>query len=367
MTMFRRVILVCIALALLAGPAVSARGAQSSQYSPYCGVYSLYAAMKLEGKSVEMESLLQPQYVGSFEGSSLAELRDAAIAHGMYAEPMQNLTLSALRELKTPAILHVKASLEAPPPDHWILFVNAGEGDAHIIDGSRGAERIPVAKLAARWNGTALLVSAQPIEMSHFRRSAILELLAWSVGVLALMFCISLVRRYWPSRPTSVQGRAARSVAQCVLLLLGSSAAAWGHHALTSSGYLARPDLVAEVREAHWAAFLPRVTTSQVRTLLERGDAVLVDARLPADFERGHIQGAINVPVTLSLSQIREHMVAIPRERYLVLYCQSETCTFAKTVASRLAAEGYRRQSLFDGGWNEWVEAAQVTSSAGAL
>jgi hypothetical protein len=49
--------------------------AQSAKANaPYCGVHALYAAMRLEGRSIEIRSLLDPTYIGTAEGSSVQEL-----------------------------------------------------------------------------------------------------------------------------------------------------------------------------------------------------------------------------------------------------------------------------------------------------
>jgi NADPH-dependent 2,4-dienoyl-CoA reductase/sulfur reductase-like enzyme/rhodanese-related sulfurtransferase len=50
---------------------------------------------------------------------------------------------------------------------------------------------------------------------------------------------------------------------------------------------------------------------------LGAGDAALVDVREPAEFASGHIEGAINLP----LSEMRERHGELPRERPLQLYC----------------------------------------------
>ncbi len=50
---------------------------------------------------------------------------------------------------------------------------------------------------------------------------------------------------------------------------------------------------------------------------LGEANAALVDVREPEEFARGHIEGAMNLP----LSQLRERYAELPRERPLQLYC----------------------------------------------
>ncbi len=61
-----------------------------------------------------------------------------------------------------------------------------------------------------------------------------------------------------------------------------------------------------------------QVRVSQVRELVESG-AYIVDVREPAEYERSHIKGAVNVP----LSQIRERIGEIPKDKPVYLHCRS--------------------------------------------
>lgn len=46
---------------------------------PYCGIYSLYHALRAVDVPVQFDSLTQERYVGSANGSSASELRQAAL------------------------------------------------------------------------------------------------------------------------------------------------------------------------------------------------------------------------------------------------------------------------------------------------
>ena len=333
--------------------------AQSSP-DPYCGIHSLYAACKLAGKPVAIESLLQPKYLGSYEGSSLAELRQAALDVGLYAEPIQNLPPTSLASLGHSAILHVKASQRSDRYDHWLLCVRIAEDVATVIDGPRELQRISIGELATRWDGIALVVSASPIDMSGVQRHAFTRLARW-VAVLLLLLLSSqligwLVRRRQGSRPRpSVRRRLLKSAAACIALVFVSAAAALAHHGIANSGFLKQPQAVAQIKDAHWADFVHKLSATEARALVGRPDVTFVDARFPGDFAKGHIKGAINVPVNVNDTNLRELLAKVPKEHLVILYCQSEACRFAKDLAPRLAAEGHVRQSLFTGGWREWL------------
>src|SRR5215471_8429906 len=75
----------------------SGHASRESSGGPYCGIYSLYAALRVNGISVPFDSLVQSKYVGSPFGSSLAELRQAAQDCGASARPLEGMTASLLR------------------------------------------------------------------------------------------------------------------------------------------------------------------------------------------------------------------------------------------------------------------------------
>jgi rhodanese-related sulfurtransferase len=338
--------------------APAASRAQESP-NPYCGVYSLYAACKLEGKQITLQSLLQPQYVGSFEGSSLAELHRAALDAGLHAEPVQNLHESLLPSLGTPAILHVKASPRSRTYDHWLLCVRATDGSATVVDPPRQPQQVSLGELATRWDGTALLVSASPIDMSSVQRHALWRLCGWAAILIVLAVGSHLVR--WLARPqvstrsrSSVRWRLLGSAATCAVLALVSGALAVAHHRLAESGFLNQAEAVGRIREAHWADFIQKLSATDARDLVGRPGVVFIDARLPGDYARGHIEGAVNIPANVNDSNLRDLIAVIPRDHHLILYCQSESCRYAKDLAPRLAENGYVRQSLLTGGWRDW-------------
>ncbi|WP_333912880.1 rhodanese-like domain-containing protein [Vibrio coralliirubri] len=52
--------------------------------------------------------------------------------------------------------------------------------------------------------------------------------------------------------------------------------------------------------------------------LIEKG-ALVVDVRTPAEFEQGHLNNAINYP----LSEVATHFTKIDKDQPIVLYCRS--------------------------------------------
>jgi NADPH-dependent 2,4-dienoyl-CoA reductase/sulfur reductase-like enzyme/rhodanese-related sulfurtransferase len=61
-----------------------------------------------------------------------------------------------------------------------------------------------------------------------------------------------------------------------------------------------------------------QVNVDKVRELVEKGE-VIIDVREKAEFENGHIIGAVNIP----LSEIRERIDEIPKDRDVYLHCRT--------------------------------------------
>ena len=72
--------------------------------------------------------------------------------------------------------------------------------------------------------------------------------------------------------------------------------------------------------------------------MIESG-ALIIDVRTPEEFSRGHLENAVNIPVTRIQSQVT---AAVPdKGRPVVVYCQSGRR--AEVAKEELTALGYRK------------------------
>ncbi|MGO4728949.1 rhodanese-like domain-containing protein [Paenibacillus sp. 2KB_22] len=77
---------------------------------------------------------------------------------------------------------------------------------------------------------------------------------------------------------------------------------------------------------------------------------MVVDVREPAEYKRGYIPGAINIP----LSQLKQRLSEIPQNKRVFLYCQSGMRS--KSAAKILSKQGYAQISNLQGGVSAWRE-----------
>lgn len=100
---------------------------------------------------------------------------------------------------------------------------------------------------------------------------------------------------------------------------------------------------------------LPR---SELQRLLKRGDAVLVDVRPAIEFESGHIDGAIAIPI----EDLQERASELPRDKRIVAYCRGAYCLFADEAVALLRKRGFNAVRL-EGGWPEWASEQRPTAT----
>jgi rhodanese-related sulfurtransferase len=311
--------------------------------------------MKLSGREVDFKELLKKEYIGSPRGSSLAELKKAAEDYRIYAVAGGNLTSRAIRKSPYPIILHVKSSGKATGYDHFELFLGVEDNKAKLFDPPAPIRLVPFYELAPRWDGTGLIVSATPIDTGVIFAASRIRFMIYTGTVAVIVMTVRWGRRRFilTADGMSRRGMFGLSVAKAGILAVISLMCGMVYHFANDEGFLAHANATSSVEKAHLANFIPKVDREQVSKLLGTG-TVFVDARLTKDFEGGHLKGAINVPVDCNDMQCRRALSNVAKDADIVLYCQSEGCKFAETVAVRLMAEGFSNLSLFRGGWQEW-------------
>jgi rhodanese-related sulfurtransferase len=106
------------------------------------------------------------------------------------------------------------------------------------------------------------------------------------------------------------------------------------------------------------------VTRDRLKELLAGGGIVLIDARVPGEYEAGHIEGAINIPYEKLPDYYANLTATVPLETTVVCYCQSVTCDDSENLARELKFMGYRNVVLYKGGWDEWSGGGHAGSTS---
>lgn len=77
--------------------------------------------------------------------------------------------------------------------------------------------------------------------------------------------------------------------------------------------------------------------------------AQLIDVREPQEFDRGHIWGARNIPLT----QLKQSINALDTDRPVYLYCQN--VTRSSRAATVLKKHKFEDINVLKGGFKKWT------------
>src|SRR5215204_7031265 len=97
------------------------------------------------------------------------------------------------------------------------------------------------------------------------------------------------------------------------------------------------------------------ITRDDLLRRLRRNDVVLVDVRPAEEFDAGHIDGAVSIP----LDELDERLAELPANSEIVAYCRGAFCAYAHEAVRTLRVRGRSARRL-EGGWPEWQLAEQA-------
>jgi rhodanese-related sulfurtransferase len=103
------------------------------------------------------------------------------------------------------------------------------------------------------------------------------------------------------------------------------------------------------------------MSMARLRTILEGGAAIIIDARSSEQFDQGHLPGALNVPIDDFIEYHSRLDERVPIDATVIVYCQSVTCDQSENLARELGMMGYERVLVYRGGWDEWSQAGLPT------
>ena len=101
------------------------------------------------------------------------------------------------------------------------------------------------------------------------------------------------------------------------------------------------------------------ISKQQAKSLLSEGRAIAVDARLGADYTAGHIPGAINIPYD-DLYQYSERLETLPKDKWIVNYCDGPPCDLGEMLAYELINMGFQKVAIYEQGFDEWKDSEPV-------
>ena len=84
---------------------------------------------------------------------------------------------------------------------------------------------------------------------------------------------------------------------------------------------------------------LAPVTLAELRTLMRDDQVTVIDVRPRAEFEAGHIPGALSIPVP----ELARRAHVLPKRKEVVAYCRGPYCVYSLEAVTILRKEVFRR------------------------
>ncbi|HWB07545.1 MAG TPA: rhodanese-like domain-containing protein [Verrucomicrobiales bacterium] len=147
-----------------------------------------------------------------------------------------------------------------------------------------------------------------------------------------------------------------RMVWQSALLLLLAAAGAWA----TYRWHPGRPELYIT---GELVTELNEISVSDALALEKAKGVIWLDARTRAEFNKGHIPGAmlLNTYEWVELAPaVIQFLSEAPEQRTIILYCDSQKCSSSHEVAEKMKEMplGDWDIRVLHGGWPAWRAAA---------
>jgi rhodanese-related sulfurtransferase len=121
---------------------------------------------------------------------------------------------------------------------------------------------------------------------------------------------------------------------------------------------LAEMDRALDVYRARRRDFA-RLSPSELRRQLDRGEILLLDARPRLEYDAGHLPAAVSIPI----DELPERLDELPADKLIVAYCRGPLCVYADQALELIVASG-RQGARLEEGVAEWQLAGYALETA---
>lgn len=98
------------------------------------------------------------------------------------------------------------------------------------------------------------------------------------------------------------------------------------------------------------------IPLEDARALFVENAAIFLDARTPAEYDQGHIQGAVNLPWNKVDNYFETVIMTLDPETVVITYCDGKACSLSHDLAGLLKDLGFTRVKVLVNGWTLWKE-----------
>lgn len=108
---------------------------------------------------------------------------------------------------------------------------------------------------------------------------------------------------------------------------------------------------------------ISQIAIGKVLELVQKDNAIFIDARNVGYYQKVHIPGAISMPLSNIDERLAKHLELFSGNKYLVIYCGSESCGLSELLAKKLISIGIDNVFVLRGGLDAWENAHLPTES----
>jgi rhodanese-related sulfurtransferase len=99
---------------------------------------------------------------------------------------------------------------------------------------------------------------------------------------------------------------------------------------------------------------IQEVDADLLKKLVDTKAAILLDAREPGQYQRGHIPDALNLPISEFEDVYDKHFRQLGKNKLIITYCINFDCQDSTFLAQKLHRKGYADIMVYRGGIEEW-------------
>jgi len=104
---------------------------------------------------------------------------------------------------------------------------------------------------------------------------------------------------------------------------------------------------------------LEPIPANELLEKAKQGLVTVLDVRPKEEYEAGHVQGAINIPV----EELEQHLQQFDPDQEIVAYCRGPHCILAFDAVAQLREKGFQARRL-ESGYPEWKVAGHPTEDS---
>ncbi len=150
------------------------------------------------------------------------------------------------------------------------------------------------------------------------------------------------------------------AAAQVAVILLAAAALGVLAQTISPRRIPWREDWSRYVETKALAAGLPLASLDDAQRIVAGQTHLILDARSMADYDRGHLPGAMPLPHAQLETAYLDIAPLLTPEQPIMVYCSGLECDESFLLSLHLREQGFTNVSLFVGGYAAW-QAAEAT------